>query len=122
MAVTSYGRNKNHDDEIKKNQEKANNSPSYRCAAIKKGLYNHSMTSLNCFRLLLVLNNDNNTEVLSRWVSRKLLEVQSKLELWQSSLLRSLQLFDWDFAILIGVLLDILKSLNEALSPPVECK
>ena len=36
MAVTSYGRNKNHDDEIKKNQEKANNSPSYRCAAINK--------------------------------------------------------------------------------------
>ena len=36
VAVTSYGRNKNHDDEIKKNQEKANNSPSYRCAAIKK--------------------------------------------------------------------------------------
>ena len=35
MAVTSYGRNKNHDDEIKKNQEKANNSPSYRCAATK---------------------------------------------------------------------------------------
>ena len=35
VAVTSYGRNKNHDDEIKKNQEKANNSPSYRCAAIK---------------------------------------------------------------------------------------
>ena len=35
MAVTSYGRNKNHDDEIKKNQEKANNSLSYRCAAIK---------------------------------------------------------------------------------------
>ena len=38
MAVTSYGRNKNHDDEIKKNQEKANNSPSYRCAAIKNKL------------------------------------------------------------------------------------
>ena len=36
MAVTSYGRNKNHDDEIKKNQEKANNSLSYRCAAINK--------------------------------------------------------------------------------------
>ena len=36
MAVTSDGRKKNHDDEIKKNQEKANNSPSYRCAAIKK--------------------------------------------------------------------------------------
>ena len=36
VAVTSYGRNKNHDDEIKKNQEKANNRPSYRCAAIKK--------------------------------------------------------------------------------------
>ena len=36
MAVTSYGRNKNHDDEMKKNQEKANNSLSYRCAAIKK--------------------------------------------------------------------------------------
>ena len=34
VAVTSYGRNKNH-DEIKKNQEKANNSLSYRCAAIK---------------------------------------------------------------------------------------
>ena len=33
--MTSYGRNKNHDDEIKKNQEKSNNSPSYRCAAIK---------------------------------------------------------------------------------------
>ena len=38
MAVTSYGRNKNHDDEIKKNQEKANNSPSYRCAAINNRL------------------------------------------------------------------------------------
>ena len=38
MAVTSYGRNKNHDDEIKKNQEKANNSPSYRSAAIKKDI------------------------------------------------------------------------------------
>ena len=36
VAVTSYDRNKNHDDEIKKNQEKANNSPSYRCAAIKQ--------------------------------------------------------------------------------------
>ena len=36
MAVTSYGRNKNHDDEIKKNQEKANNSLSYRCAAINQ--------------------------------------------------------------------------------------
>ena len=36
VAVTSYGRNKNHDDEIKKNQEKANNSPSYCCEAIKK--------------------------------------------------------------------------------------
>ena len=36
VAMTSYGRNKNHDDEIKRNQEKANNSPSYRCAAIKK--------------------------------------------------------------------------------------
>ena len=35
VAVTSYVRNKNHDDEIK-NQEKANNSPSYGCAAIKK--------------------------------------------------------------------------------------
>ena len=35
--MTSYGRNKNHDDEIKKKQEKANNSPSYRCAAINKG-------------------------------------------------------------------------------------
>ena len=33
MAVTSYG-NKNHDDEIKKNQEKANKHPSYRRAAI----------------------------------------------------------------------------------------
>ena len=37
MVVTSYGRNKNLDDKIK-NQEKANNSPSYRCAAIKKPL------------------------------------------------------------------------------------
>ena len=36
MVVTSYGRNKNRDDEIKKNQEKANNSPSYRCVAINK--------------------------------------------------------------------------------------
>ena len=34
--MTSYVRNKNHDDEIRKNQEKANNSPSYRCAAINK--------------------------------------------------------------------------------------
>ena len=35
VVVTSYGRNKNLDDEIK-NQEKANNSLSYRFAAIKK--------------------------------------------------------------------------------------
>ena len=35
VVVTTYGRNKNRDDEIK-NQEKANNSPSYRCAAINK--------------------------------------------------------------------------------------
>ena len=35
VVVTSYGRNKNRDDEIKKNIEKANNRPSYRCAAIK---------------------------------------------------------------------------------------
>ena len=41
MAVTSYGRNKNHDEEIKKNQEKAKNSPSYRCAAIKKIIFLH---------------------------------------------------------------------------------
>ena len=34
VAVTSYGRNKNLDN--KKNQEKADNKPSYRCAAIKK--------------------------------------------------------------------------------------
>ena len=33
MAVTSYGRNKNRDDE--KKQEKAN-CPSYRCEAIKQ--------------------------------------------------------------------------------------
>ena len=36
VVVTSHGRDKNRDDEIKKNQEKANISPSYRCAAIKK--------------------------------------------------------------------------------------
>ena len=37
VVVTSYGRNKNRDDEInKKKQEKANNSLSYRFAAIKK--------------------------------------------------------------------------------------
>ena len=41
MAVTSYGRNKNHDDEIKKNQEKANNSLGYRCAAIKNMAVNN---------------------------------------------------------------------------------
>ena len=35
MVVTSYGLNKNCDDETK-NQEKANDSPSYRCPAIKK--------------------------------------------------------------------------------------
>ena len=39
MLVTSYGRNKNRDDEIKK-QEKADNSPSHRCAAIKTLLEN----------------------------------------------------------------------------------
>ena len=37
VAVTSYGRNKNRDDEIK-NQEKANNSPSYRSTAINNDL------------------------------------------------------------------------------------
>ena len=36
MVVVSYGRNKNTDNEIKKNREKAKNIPSYRCAAIKK--------------------------------------------------------------------------------------
>ena len=34
MVVTSYGRNKNREDEIRKNQEKAYSSSSYRCAAI----------------------------------------------------------------------------------------
>ena len=34
MVVTSYGRNKNPDN--KKKREKAKNSPSYRCVAIKK--------------------------------------------------------------------------------------
>ena len=33
VVVTSYDRNKNRDDEIKK-QEKENNNPSYRCEAI----------------------------------------------------------------------------------------
>ena len=36
VAVTSYGRTKKSWWRNKKNQEKANNSPSYRCAAIKK--------------------------------------------------------------------------------------
>ena len=40
VVVTSYGRNKNRDDEIK-NQEKVSNSPSYRCAAIKNPLCKH---------------------------------------------------------------------------------
>ena len=35
VVVTSYGRNKNGENEIKK-QEKANNSPNYRYAAIIK--------------------------------------------------------------------------------------
>ena len=35
MVVTSFGRDKNPDDEIK-NREKTEKSPSYRCAAIKK--------------------------------------------------------------------------------------
>ena len=56
VAMTSYGRNKNHDDEIRKNQEKANNSPSYRCAAIKnvwtdlkkKTAPQYNSNSLNC--------------------------------------------------------------------------
>ena len=39
VAATLYGRNKNHDDEIKKNKKKANNSPSYRCAAINKSQF-----------------------------------------------------------------------------------
>ena len=39
MAVTSYGLNKNRDDELnKKNQEKANNSLSYRFEAIQNAL------------------------------------------------------------------------------------
>ena len=48
VAVTSYGRNKNHDDEIKKNQEKANNSPSYRCAAIKNQEKANNSPSYRC--------------------------------------------------------------------------
>ena len=48
VVVTSYGRNKNHDDEInKKNQEKANNSLSYRFAAIKKDTHVYN----NCYEL-----------------------------------------------------------------------
>ena len=39
VTVTSYGRNKNL-DKILKNQEKANNSRSYRLAAIKKDFSN----------------------------------------------------------------------------------
>ena len=37
VVVTLYGRR---DDEVKKKQEKANNSPSYHCAAIKKNVKN----------------------------------------------------------------------------------
>ena len=36
MVMTSYGRHKNRNDEIIKNQERANNRPSYRRAAIRK--------------------------------------------------------------------------------------
>ena len=36
MVVTSYGRNKNHEDEIKKLKD--NESPSYRCAAINQSV------------------------------------------------------------------------------------
>ena len=43
MVVMSYGRNNNREDEIKKNQEKAKNSPSYRRAAIKQKLLFHAM-------------------------------------------------------------------------------
>ena len=53
MAVTSYGRNKNHDDEIKKNQEKANNSPSYRCAAINKRHAGHVLNYKPKTKLLI---------------------------------------------------------------------
>ena len=48
MVVTSYVRNKNLEDEIKKNQEKANNSTSYRCAAINK--YNSPPLNSRCIK------------------------------------------------------------------------
>ena len=45
VVVTSYGLNKNRDCE--KNQEKANNSPSYRCADINKHVYIQSYLDKN---------------------------------------------------------------------------
>ena len=47
LAVTSYGRKKK-SRRRNKNQEKANNSPSYRCAAInKEHQYLHFLLKLN---------------------------------------------------------------------------
>ena len=58
VAVTSYGRNKNHDDEIKKkNQEKANNSLSYRCAAINNKVQELA-SKIELYRFIPISNTD----------------------------------------------------------------
>ena len=50
MVVTSYGRIKNPDGKIKKNQENANNSPSYYCAAIIKTNLKNNQDFFNFFK------------------------------------------------------------------------
>ena len=88
VAVTSYGRNKNHDDEIKKNQEKANNSPSYRCAAINQtsslgmGSLWQNMSSqfllvselLQFFKIFWIFPAKIASKKLEKFLNRKILE------------------------------------------------
>ena len=74
MAVTSYGCNKNHDDEIKKNQEKANNSPSYRCAAIKK------RQRPNTIQILWIVKNQEHRNIASLSLQLRSYKKERQLE------------------------------------------
>ena len=56
MVVTSYGLNKNLDDEIKK-QEKANNGLRYRCAAIKQKEIKTKIAKKAAFKICSLIEN-----------------------------------------------------------------
>ena len=81
MVVTSYGLNKNLDDEIKK-QEKANNGLRYRCAAIKQKEIKTKIAKKAAFKICSLIENLFTHQFLSpTWFNNKTTPNQSPISL-----------------------------------------